>query len=454
MRRAFKGRGSVRFDPRRLRTACASAVAALLIGGAAPAVADEQPSILKAYGLDWIERVRDDAWPQPKEQRPIICLLDTGVAITPDTPADDPLGPIVARLAIDGGTGLPQGDLFEHTHGTQMASIIAAPRNGYGTVGVFPQARIVSVRVTEGDATYITPGAMVKGVASCTNWAIQHEVAMATVSMSESNYDQREADAPLWQYAARRAVALGAVFVAATGNEDQAKPLPPAGIDEVVTVTAGSDQGVRCLFAQQSLHASLQGPGCSDQVVDGAYAWPAGSSAATASVAAYIAALRARQPSATGQEIRDNVLSVPGGLFDGNSGRSWFQSEDLDPVPSDEPTRPGSVLSVSGNSSAEFPIVPEVVQAPSLRIELWRPRVRARQRGSRLVVRRMDRGPRGTLVVRVYSRRNQAIVERRSKSTSVTIRLVGKGRAVECWVERGAPPTSRSLTRRAKVSRL
>ena len=70
---------------------------AAFAGGAA---AEEQPSILKAYGLDWIERVRDDAWPQPKAQRPVICLLDTGVNITPDTPADDPNGPIVARLAL------------------------------------------------------------------------------------------------------------------------------------------------------------------------------------------------------------------------------------------------------------------------------------------------------------------------------------------------------------------
>ena len=32
----------------------------------AAARAEEQPAILKAYGLDWIERVRDDAWPQQR----------------------------------------------------------------------------------------------------------------------------------------------------------------------------------------------------------------------------------------------------------------------------------------------------------------------------------------------------------------------------------------------------
>ncbi|MBJ7481934.1 hypothetical protein, partial [Rhodococcus sp. (in: high G+C Gram-positive bacteria)] len=67
----------------------------------AVASADDQPAILKSYGLDWIERVRDEAWPQPKEKRPVICLLDTGVAITPDTPADNLLGPIVARLSVE-----------------------------------------------------------------------------------------------------------------------------------------------------------------------------------------------------------------------------------------------------------------------------------------------------------------------------------------------------------------
>src|SRR4051812_24887315 len=41
----------------------------------------------------------------PPEKPAAVCLVDSGVNITPDTPADSPDGPILKRLSLDRGPG-------------------------------------------------------------------------------------------------------------------------------------------------------------------------------------------------------------------------------------------------------------------------------------------------------------------------------------------------------------
>jgi hypothetical protein len=88
---------------------------------------------------------------RPATPNPVtICIVDTGVTPTPDLD-------ITARYAYDGGTlddvtakpGQPG-------HGTTVAHFAAAAVNGWGGAGVFPHAKIASVRVfpEEGGAAW------------------------------------------------------------------------------------------------------------------------------------------------------------------------------------------------------------------------------------------------------------------------------------------------------------
>ncbi|MBO9531843.1 MAG: S8/S53 family peptidase [Solirubrobacteraceae bacterium] len=415
-----------------------AAVVALTAGGALPAAAgaEEQPAILKAYGLDWIERVRDDAWPQPKAQRPVICLLDTGVNVTPDTPADDPDGPIVARLALDGGTGVAQGTEWQHEHGTQMASIIAAPRNGYGTVGVFPQARIVSIRVTEGTETFIRPEAVYLGVRACVQFAHAADVRTAVVAIPESSYDQRAIDLEQWQSAEALASREGASIVAAAGNEPSAEPVAPFAVPGALVISAGSETGFACSFvAGVDQATALRGPGCFPS-----RSWPAGSSAATVATAALLAAVITRTPQLTSAEALSvlRASAVPG----------------ADGLPRLDGVAIGRGFPVAGSSEAGPTLVSTAVQGPqsdSSRQLLWRPRVRVSWSRGHLRVRRLDRHRRGRIVVEISIRGGgRRTREARHAASSFRFR-VSKPGFVRVWIVSPDPGRWRSLTVRSAV---
>src|SRR3954462_119951 len=99
-----------------------AAVAAFALGAPALAAAAESPvptAQQKAYGLDGVPFI-DPADLPPVEQRKVVCLVDSGVAITEDLPPDRPEGPIVQRISVDGGSGLP-GPKPEQQHGTEIA---------------------------------------------------------------------------------------------------------------------------------------------------------------------------------------------------------------------------------------------------------------------------------------------------------------------------------------------
>ncbi len=127
--------------------------------GPSSAPADETAtpvSHLVPYNLDWI------AYIDPADAPPVryaVCIIDTGINITPDTPPDDPVnGPILKRLATDGGPGTQQGGSDPALlHGTRMAFAAIAPQNDWGTVGVWPFGTAISVRATINNETTLRP---------------------------------------------------------------------------------------------------------------------------------------------------------------------------------------------------------------------------------------------------------------------------------------------------------
>ena len=172
--------------PAVLRLAAALLVAAcLLLPTATPAPAAESAMPTRqasAYGMDWVPYI-DPADLPPVDQRKAICLVDTGVAVTPDLPEDRPEGPVVARLSIDGGSGLP-GPLPEHEHGTNMASVAGAVAgNDWGTVGAWPAVRIVSVRAMPYETSTFPVSNYRLALTRFVNLAVDFYVVVANLSL-------------------------------------------------------------------------------------------------------------------------------------------------------------------------------------------------------------------------------------------------------------------------------
>ncbi len=302
-----------------LRTLGAVAIMAAAPSGVlATAARAESPQTPEAaaYGLDWIGRVPDDKF-GAAATRPAICLVDTGVAVTPDTPATSDAGPIIARLNVYQGDPAG-GDPNLMLHGTRMAATIAAPRNNWGIVGVWPSARIVSVKASE-DGTFDS-AAVLRGITMCRQWSIQTGVPLAVVNLSLGSPGADPAYVSRWTEYTARVNKDGASMVAAAGNNSSHGTQWPAAAPGAVAVGAGTPDGSAfCSFASHDALTRVVAPGCDVTAADGNGAeaiWPdGGSSAATAFTSAVLGALRAMRPDVD-HTTAENWLTAGGTLLD------------------------------------------------------------------------------------------------------------------------------------------
>lgn len=296
--------------------------AAAIAAAALPAPANaESPATEHAIaaGIDWIARVPDARLPA-RAQRPAICLVDTGVAVTPDTPATAPEGPIVARLSIYDDDGTAAGTSPSQMHGTMLAAAIAAPANGWGIVGVFPGARIVSVRASTPDGVYDS-AAIARGLQLCQSWAVDHKETLAAVNLSLGSFGP---DPALQVRMENRIADLntdGSSVVASAGNVAGRGTAWPASTPAAIAVGAGTLTGGWCPNASRDALTDVVAPGCDvtagDPMSGMEGLWPdGGSSHAAAVTSAVIAALRSLRPDATREQVEAWVTGS-GATLDG-----------------------------------------------------------------------------------------------------------------------------------------
>ena len=137
-------------------------------------------------------------------------------------------------------------------HGTSVASVIGAPANGIGVVGIYPQAVLRSWDAALGSGTRLDSGQIAAGI-----------LAAARAGRGVINLSVGGSRDLAVELAVKQAVALGSLVVAASGNSGQeGSPIGyPAALPHVTTVAATDSSGAIASFSSRSNYVDLAAPG-------------------------------------------------------------------------------------------------------------------------------------------------------------------------------------------------
>ena len=191
----------------------------------------------------WLSQIGIDGLTPPGPGVPIT-IVDSGLDVShpeflgrPDTVTLNPQEP-----AGIGGE-----------HGTNVASVIAAPLNGVGVVGIYPRAVLRSWDAAKGDGTQLESTEIAGGILAA---------ARAGKSVINLSLGSDASDLPI-ALAVDEAVASGSLVVAASGNDgDRGSPLGyPAAYPHVTTVAATDRSGNVASFSSRSRYVDIAAPG-------------------------------------------------------------------------------------------------------------------------------------------------------------------------------------------------
>jgi serine protease len=182
--------------------------------------ASAQWDLTAPFGID-----APDAWPLARAdgRAPgagvVVAVLDTGLAYANRPPFRR--SPDISRSHVVAGYDFIAGDPYpndRHGHGTFVAStIIATPNNRYGMVGIAFGAKVMPVRVLDGNGAG-QAGPIARGM----RWAVDHGADVINVSIELVDQvtaaPQSMTVDPLIREAVRYAAAHNVLVVAAAGN--------------------------------------------------------------------------------------------------------------------------------------------------------------------------------------------------------------------------------------------
>lgn len=360
-----------------------------------------------------------------------ICLVDTGVNVNPDTTA------VVDRLKVTGEAT----DQSPTKHGTQMAMFIGAAANGYGMVGIWPAARIVSVRANVPDQDVFTPAGYINGVKLCNDVALLYGIKIIALPFSsELALSSSEAQALTEEVEGARQTGIS--VVGAAGNNYGRPVGAPANINGVLPVGASdSSSGGLCTFSATG--ALLLAPGCAIDGADPVTGAPSteqqGTSHAAAIAVAALSALRTWRPDLSPADV-DRVLNETA------TPSLWGPNLDLAAA-----FRAVGLAAVAG-PPASSPVpspTPLPSPLPQVKRRLSKPKITARSHGRgkrRILTVKAANRPRGArLTVRVYVRgrggKLRRVATRTRSSATVRIRIGSWRRVTAQFID----PTSQLL---------
>jgi hypothetical protein len=173
-----------------------------------------------------------------------VTIIDSGIELThPEFDGRPNL------LALNAQEPQPLGGV----HGTAVASVIGAPENGVGIVGVYPQALLQTWDAAPGSGSTLVTSQIVAGILA----AADKGPGVINISLGSGRVETSISQA------IATAIRKGTLVVAAAGNDgDTNNALTyPASTPHVLTVAATNPQGAVAGFSSRSRFVDLAAPG-------------------------------------------------------------------------------------------------------------------------------------------------------------------------------------------------
>ena len=262
------------------------------------------------------------------------------------------------------------GSTMDADHGTEVASVVGAPTNGVGIVGVYPQAVLrmwdasPDERITNGDA--------IAGIA---------DAAASGPGVISLSWGSRNPD-PLLRRAVLGAVRAGSLVVAASGNERQlgAPAIYPASFPHVLTVGATDESGRIAGFSSASPGMDVVAPGVDIPVADPTsstgYSLADGTSFSAPIVAGAAAWIWTKQPTLTAAQVAALLeatahdLGPPGWDRDTGAGLIDVAAALAAPMPPADPSEPNDDIAYVRPSGFFTAAVPPLTPGTTLTASL------------------------------------------------------------------------------------
>ncbi len=176
-------------------------------------------------------------------------------------------------------------------HGTQMAGVISAQKNGYGMIGISYDADVYSVKILDKDnEAYIS--SVIKGI----EWCIDNNVDIINMSFGLDEYSE------ILHSVIKKAYNEGILLVAASGNDNRMQY--PARFKEVLSV-GGVDKDLNRTYYSTETNSDVYAPAedCQTTGFVGSFAKSSGTSIAAAHVSGVAAAVKSIDISMTNKKL-------------------------------------------------------------------------------------------------------------------------------------------------------
>jgi subtilisin family serine protease len=300
------------------------AASCVAVAAAGPALADTVRN-----NEWWLSSLHvTQAWLSTKGTGVTVAVLGTGV----DTTQPDLAGSVITGRDFT-GSGRAAGGPFWGVNGTAVASLIAGhghgPGHADGIIGIAPEAKILSVRVTlENNDPLLTnattvaalPMAIARGI----RYAVRHGAQVIDLPLDPAAVAADNAAAkggtsavtsgsPAERAAVTLALSKGVVLVAPAGDGGAGPDTInyPAAYPGVISVGAFSQGFAKAPFTSTRRYVTLTGPGNGVIAANGlaGYAKLKSTTAASAVVAGVAALIRAQFPTMTPAQVRKALIS-------------------------------------------------------------------------------------------------------------------------------------------------
>jgi subtilisin family serine protease len=255
------------------------------------------PAQDKGRDLQWgLSRLQaEDLWQRSTGAGITVAILDTGVKSS----HPDLKGKVAKGFnAITGKRGARKDN---NGHGTFLAGMIAGKTNGSGVAGLAPNARILPVKVLDGEGVGDSSD-IARGII----WATDNGADVINMSFGADSTNRVEAEAIDYARGA------GVTLIAAAGNEGARLTMYPAGYPGVLGVGATDFDNKRASFSNRGPHVDVVAPGQGilSTYTKKPYFWTSGTSMSTAYTSAVAALAMSYSPGAGGEPLIQQISAT------------------------------------------------------------------------------------------------------------------------------------------------